>query len=382
MAPSHGSVHLAGFALAALALVGPASAAPAVGPHLELSVGIAGNYDSNLLQYSDDQLRLFEAGTRPDEFSIRTRDDFISNPYATLNLEQRRTGGRRRALRLHAEGNFHSKNGTADAHSMSIGWREGFGDGRRFAATYYLLPRYYLRQLFDPNAVVAFRGLSKYRRAEFKLQITTLAWTQRLRRNLSGSADYRYESRGYNREFEERSSGTHQVQGQLTQDRLPHRGSVNLGAGYRMSHAQAGSFVDLTSGSVTPLPDVSYHGLVSHLEGGVELARGRRWRLATSARYELESRVFTSDRATDRFHVGRKDIFNAGELDLRLGVGRHWSAVASGRTESNHARLGASSSTSTTGDSGSYRDHQAGLAIEWTGDVWRGGRGPAADEEQ
>lgn len=382
MTPSRGSVHLAGLALAAVALVGPVSAAPAAGPHLEMSVGIAGNYDNNLLQYSDDQLRLFEAGTRPDEFSIRTRDDFIANPYATLNLEQRRPGGRRRALRLHAEGNFHSKNGTADAHAMSIGWREGFGEGRRFAATYYLLPRYYLRQLFDPNAVVAFRGLSKYRRAEFKLQITTLGWTQRLRRNLTGNAEYRYEARGYNPEFEERSSATHQGQGQLTLGHLPRRGSVNLGAGYRVSHAQAGSFVDVATGNVTPLSDVSYHGLVSHLEGGAELARGRRWRLATSARYEFETRAFTSDRATDRFHFGRKDVLNAGELDVRLGVGHHWSAVASGRTEFNHARLGASSSTSTTGDSGSYRDYLAGLAIEWTGDVWRGGRGAAADEEQ
>ena len=359
----------------------PASAAPAAGSRLALTVGLAGNYDSNLLQYSDDQIRLFEGGTRPDEFSIRTRDDLGWNPYVTLGWEQRRGPGRRRSVRLHADGNFHAMNGTADTRSMSVGWRESFRGGRRLLLSYYRLPDYYLRQLFDPNAIVAYRGLSKYRRAQFTLQTGTAMWTQRIRPGLMGSLDYHYEDRRYNPEFEERSSGTNQYEGQLALDRLPRRGSVSASGGYRVSHARAGDFIVAATGAVTPLSDVSYHGLVSHLEASVEVARGRRWRLAATARYELETRDFTSTRPTDRFHFGRKDMLNAGELDLRLGVGRHWTVLGNGRTEFNLARLGNVPSTSPTGDSGSYRDHQAGLALEWNGDVWHGGRAQAAEEE-
>ena len=381
-------MRLRGFTAAAILVAGaltlhaPAGrAAPAYGPRLILATGIGAGYDSNLLQYSDEQLQLFESGTRPDEFSIQTRDDAVWTPFLALTLEQRRSGSRRRSLRLRGDGDFHAKNSTADYHSVGAVWREGLGGGRRLQLSYYLLPNYYLRQLFDATAIVPYRGLSKYRRAELRLQIAGANWSQRLGHSGVLSGDYRFEHRRYNPAFDERTSGTSQAVGQFVFDRLPHHGSVLVNAGYRTCNARAGDTIDPATGSPVLNADVGYHGLVTRLAGSTELARRRGLQLNATIAYELETRDFTSAVPTDRYHYRRKDLLNAGEAEVRLGLRRHWTIRGTGRTEFNRAKLGVALPATSSGDAGSYRESQAALAIEWSGNLWRGDRaGNSGDE--
>ena len=62
----------------------PRSSPGAQGRGIDFGVGISSTYDDNLIQYSDDQLVLFESGTKPDQFSIHSSDDVAWRPYVSL----------------------------------------------------------------------------------------------------------------------------------------------------------------------------------------------------------------------------------------------------------------------------------------------------------
>ena len=367
------------FAALAAVLTLAAVAAPAVhaarGQSLSLTAGLSSFYDDNFLQYSDGQLRDFDQSLHPDRYAIRTRDDLVVNPSLSLGWELDRGHGRRHALRLKGEGDFHDRNGNADFHSLSVGWREFWSRNRRLSASYYVLPRYYLRQLFDDDFVPAFPGLSKYRRADFSLQIASAAWTQRLTRSVLVDLGYQYEHRDYNHEFDERDSRLHQGQVGLHFVRLPRRGSLSLDGGYRVSRARA---EDADLAEPVPDPDVSFHGLNLGVGGRMEFARSGAWRLLGDLGYALETRTYDSNRPTDKYHFGRHDLLNAVEIGLRSAYRPHWSLRAYDRLEHNTATLGAAAPLSA--DAGSYHANQVGLALEWTGGLWT--QAGAAPEEE
>lgn len=367
--------------LAAIAIVAltpfAAPAFAARGQTLTLTTQWSSTYDNNLLQYSEDQIGVFESGTRPARFSIKTRDDVAFEPSVALGWELDQGHGRRHGLRIKGEGDFHDKNGTADHRSLSVGWRESFRGDRRFSAGYYLLPNYYLRQLLDED-LPATTLPSRYRRATFRLQIATAGWDQRLGRNTRLSLDYQFEGRRYNPEFAERTSKLHQGTAGLGWDRLPRHGSVELRGGYRKSRADA-SDGDEAPGAAPDDQDVSYHGVIAGLGGRVEFARHGQWRVLGDAGYEFEARDFDSDRAFDTTHNGRKDRLHVIELGLRAAYRPHWSARSFFRYERNRAAFSGATAPST--DPGSYSVRQVGLAIEWTGQLWSRSKGAAPGAE-
>ncbi len=334
---------------------------------LSLGTGVSTFYDGNILSYSDGQIAQFETGAQPTHFSIESTGDAVFNPSASLLWELDQGHGRRHSLRLRGEGDFHGRNATADFHSLSTSWRESFRRDRRLSLGYYILPKYYLRQLLDEDIPVA-PGVSRYRRATYRLQIGTAGWDQRLTRNTELSLDYRFEARTYNPDFKERTSGLHQGAVGLAWNRLPRRGGVSVRGGYRVSNAKA---VDGDSADVAGTPDdqdVSYHGFVAGLGGRMELARGQGWGLIGDLRYELETRDYASDRPFDTNHFGRSDVLNAVELGLRTEFRSHWSMRGFYRYENNRASLGSGVALST--DPASYAQDQVGLAVEWSGEIW------------
>ena len=370
---NRGGVFARAWPVATLALMPFAVPALAArGQSLTLTTRLSSYYDSNILQYSPDQITLFDGGTRPTHFSIKTRDDLVWNPSVALAWELDEGHGRRHALRLKGEGDFHDKNGTADFRSLSAGWRESFHGERRLSVGYYVLPEYYLRQLLDEDQPVG--PLTRYHRATFKLQIATAGWDQRLTRNTTLGLDYQYEGRTYNPRYRERTSKLHQGSAVLGWDRLPHRASVDLRGGYRVSNADA-SDGDEAPGAPPDDQDVSYHGLVADLGGRMEFARSDAWRLVGDLGYELETRAFESDRTFDTSHHGRKDVLNAVEFGMRALYRPHWSVRGFYRYEHNHASFGAA--TAPTTDPGSYNVHQVGVAVEWSGEIWTRARSVA-----
>ena len=349
---------------AALALLITVPAANgATGQRLDLGVGLTTAYDSNLLQYSNAQIDQFESGSHPDRFSIETRDDLAWSPELSLAWELDSGRGRRHLVRVRGSGEFHQKDATADFRAVSLTWRESFRGGRRLTLAAYALPSFYLRQLFDPDAVPAFSGLSRYRRAQFGLDIASASYRQALPGPLEIEAGYQYERRRYVAGFRERDSGTHQAE--LAVGVSKARAALEGRALYRDANAKAEDG-DGTAGDDV---DVGYHGPGGGITGRIEFARRGRMRLAGDLALEGERRRFDSNRALDPFHRDRTDVRFAVESGLRIRLVRRAQARAFWRYETNDARLGARASASN--DAGSYREHRVGLAFDATLTLWR-----------
>jgi hypothetical protein len=351
----------------ALALaVGP-RVAGAQGQSLNVGAGLTTLHDDNILHYSNAQLQDFDSGLDPARFAIASTGDVVFNPLLALRWELDQGHGRRHAVRLKGEGEFHARDGNADFRSLSAGWRESFRRGRQLSIGYYILPHYYLRQLYDEDWL-AVPASVRYRRAQFDLQIASAGWSQRAGRDRSLELAYQFERRRYGVDFRERDSGTHQGTLGFGWRRLPRQGAIDLHGGYRVSYAK-GSDGDDPPGVVPDDADLSYHGMMGSAGGHLDLAAGDHWRLVGDVGYEIETRTYDSDRATDKYHLGRDDLFNAVELGLRTVVRPHWSLRAFYRLENDAAHLGSAAPLSS--DVGSYRSNQVGLAIGWAGDVWR-----------
>lgn len=364
-----GAPHAAAAAVlaAALALAAGPPVAGAQGQSLNVSAGLTTLHDDNILHYSDAQLQDFDSGLNPSRFAIESTGDVLFNPLLALRWELDRGHGRRHALRLKGEGDFHGRDGNADFRSLSAGWRESFRRGRQLSVGYYLLPHYYLRQLYDEDSP-AVLAADRYRRAQFDLQIASAGWSQRAGRDRSLGLAYQFERRRYDAEFRERDSGTHQGTLAFGWRRLPRQGAIDLRGGYRVSHAE-GSDGDDLPGVVPDDADLSYHGVMGGAGGHVDLAAGGQWRLVGDLGYEIETRTYDSDRTADKYHFGRDDLLHAVELGMRAVVRSYWSLRAFYRLENNAAHLGSPAPLSS--DVGSYRSNQAGLEIGWAGDMWR-----------
>jgi hypothetical protein len=357
--------------LGALLVAALAPRAGAVRGHsLDLALGLTSLYDNNILQYSNAQISLFESGLEPERFSLQTRDDGVYSPYSVLDWDWDRGRGRHHELRFRWSGSFHQENSTADNRQWSASWRESFRRIGRLSLTWYSLQDYYLRQLHDEDARPVYAGLTRHRRAELDLHIGSVAWQVPVKRSARLGLEYQYEKRRYNPDFRERDSQVHQGQADLEWRRLPRRGNFDVLAGYRHSHAR-GEDGDEISGATPDDIDTSYHGFLAGVNGGFELWRGGRGRLGADLAYGLETRKFDSTRPLDKFHYKRDDVLNAFEVGLRSAYRPHWSARGFYRFETNHTKLGAIV-TSTT-EAGSYHDHQVGMALEWSGTLWRQG---------
>jgi len=332
---------------------------------LRLDLGIGSNYDDNILSLADHQIRDFESGLHPLRYSIHSVGDGVAEPSIALTWELDQGRGRSHALRLRGGGRYHFRNGTADDAEFSVRWTESFRRGRRLSVGYYRLNDYYFRQLRDED-LPALLGDLRYRRVSFDLQIVSGTWQQRLGRGKQVSLAYQHEKRDYVPEFRERTSGTHQGEIGLTWTRLPRRGRVELLAGYRDSNAEGVDGDEV--GGVRDDDDLSYHGFEGGLAGRMEFRRVGSWRWGGDLAYELGTRAYDSPLVTDRYHYGRHDVANAGEVGLRLGYRPHWTLRAWYRLEHNVATLGTSAPPGS--DSGSYHVNQVGLAVSWSGAIW------------
>jgi hypothetical protein len=365
-----------GLALVGL-IVGAPGAWAAAGQSLGLAVGLSTWYDSNLLQYSDPQLRELDAWdpvSQPGRFAIESHDDVTFNPSLALTWEGDEGHGRRHSVRLKGDGDYHARNRTVDFRSAGLTWRESFAGGQRLALRGYLLPAYYLRQLHVTGTGFA-PGV--YERAQFDLAVGEAAWTQSLRRGTQLGFGYQFERRSYTPFFAERTSGTHQGELTLGFTRLPHRAALELLGGYRKSLADGRN---LSAGALLSTADVSYHGWQGGLSGRTEFSRRAGLRTGADLAYRLEQRSYDAERPQDTSHFGRRDLKHTIEAGLRAQLRSHWTLRGFDRFESNDARYGGA--VTLASDPGSYRQNLVGAEIVWSGDLWARARGAAPPDDE
>ncbi len=329
-----------------------------------IGAGLSAFYDDNVIQYSGDQIALFESGLNPERFSIESVGDAMWRSSLSLGFENRARDGRGFDLSLRGRGEFHNKDKTADFRSLSAEWKQSFSRRSALSLRAYYLPHFYLRQLFDDDAPAV---PTHYRRAEFALTLGSLGWRQRITRGTWAGFSYQYEHRGYNPEFTERTSNTQQAVAEVTWTRRPGRGSFGLHGGYRRADAKA-SDGDEAPGVAPDDADIGYQGLLAGVDGRLEIARRGKSRVGASLGYELGSRDYTSGVLSDAYHLGRNDIDHSIQAVIRWSR-PHWAVQGFYGYDRDIAHLGAAAPP--TSDVGSYTENRVGLSLEWSGVLWR-----------
>lgn len=334
---------------------------------LRLGLGLGVMHDDNILEYSDGQIRTFEAGTHPDRYSIETIDDVVWEPTVSLAYTKDRGTRRGRMIRLRWSGSFHATNQTADYGAASVTWRESFSKGRAISLGVYELPNYYLRQLRDEDIPLG-GGVSRYRRASFDLTIGSVEWRQRVAQRTTLTLDYQYERRVYNEDFRERDSDTHVVG--LGCDWSPKKKPFSLAgsAAYRSSRA-AGEDGDEVAGAPPDDADISYNGLVLSAGTRVDLAQGRSGRLEGEIGSGVSTRNYTTDRVYDTSHYQRDDLLFNMTVGLRWNPRGPFSLRGFYEHENNKATF--SSPTPPTSDPSSYTANMIGMSIDWGRSLWQ-----------
>ena len=356
--------------LALLLLTIPALPASSTASEQSLSLlaAMSSAYNNNFLEYSDNQLNTFTAGTHPLRFAVRSTDDASFSPGVSLTWEQDPGGGRRHALRAHWDGDFHGRNAGADRRSYSGRWTESFAGGRRVALGYARLDHYYVRQLRDED-LSPLLGDARWQRAEFDQDAVSASWREPLGKQANLGLAYRYEQRDYVPAFVERSDKANQAEVSMGWSELPHRGELELSGGYRNSKAE-GTDGDAITGDDD---DVSYHGLLGAVTGRMRLSRSGSVRWTGDLGLNVATRAYDSTRppAVDPFHAGRNDTLVGFEAGVHAAW-RRWDARGWFRIENNTANLGTGASP--ISDSGSYHENQFGLDLSWSGAIWKSGK--------
>ena len=362
-----------GFALLTLSLIAPWSAPAAGSQRLRTNVGLTSYYTDNLIQYSDEQIRQFDAGTAPTHFSIGSVGDGVWRPTLSLTWETDRPHGGGREIRLRGSGEFHGNDKTADFRSVSLAWRESFGSGRQLSVSGSYIPSYYLRQLFDED-VPSGDGTS-YRRAEFSLLIGSVGWRQRLARRLRAEVTYQFEHRGYTGDFPERTSNTHQGEAGVEWSR---RGGtrLELHGGYRKSIAKA----DDSDAIPDDDANIGYHGLLAGTGGRVTVLNQPRFRAGLYGAYEIATRSYDSDLPGDVSHYGRDDTRQTVEVGLRGEPGARLTARGFFRRERNRAGFPPGGGAAL--NPADYDENQIGVALDWSAVLWRSGSDVDGTAEQ
>lgn len=364
----------AGLALLALALLAPSFARAAESQRLRMNVGLSSYYTDNLLQYSDEQIRQFDAGSTPTHYSIESVDDGVWRPSLSLTWEADRARGHGREIRLRGSGEFHGSDKTADFHGASLAWRESFGTGRRLSLLGSYIPSYYLRQLFDEDVPPG--GGSQYRRAEFSLFVGSIGWRQPITRRVRAEVTYQFEHRGYNDDFPERTSNTHQGEAGVEWSRR--RGNrLEVHGGYRKSIAKADDSDAISNDDA----NVGYHGLLAGVGGTATLLDQPRLRAGLYGSFEFATRSYDSDLPGDVSHYGRDDARQKFEVGLRGGPSARLTARGFFRHEKNRADFPAGGGA--TLNPTDYDESQIGVALDWSATLWRSGGdagGPVEEE--
>ena len=331
---------------------------------LVLALGLQSVYDDNILQYSDGQIQLFESGTRPQRYSIESTDDGVFSPSASLTYEHERAHHRTSRVRARMSWDVHAKNSTADDHAGSLSWREDFGARRSLSLAVYRLPRYYLRQLFDEDAVNPYPGMTKYRRAEFDLTTGSATWRERLGSRGWAVVNYTYERRDYNEAFTERTSNTNAVGLGYEWNSKRNAAGFAFNGGYRDSRARAEDGDSIPNDD----EDVSYRGAILGAGGRMTIARGSLGRLSADVAYEYRTRDYTSEVPNDPNHNGRNDHLHNIAGGLRLATPARLTVHGFYEYETNSASY--SGPILPTSDSSSYTQGRVGLDIDWSAILW------------
>lgn len=180
-----------------------------LGGALRLETGADVAYDSNVFEYSKDDIEELEAYSNTDRFKgTRSISDIVTNMYGIVRFEKDIFDIGSTVFSLKVEGNIYTKNDDKSYEKYEASIKQRFGENNLIKAGYRFLPEYFIRTLYDPDLPA---GTDRYKKADFRSDTVYAKYWHRLNDDLSFWLRYSFENKEYNDFFKERDTQSHRV---------------------------------------------------------------------------------------------------------------------------------------------------------------------------
>lgn len=269
-------------------------------------------YDTNVFNYSRDDIDEFEANTNPDKFNrVKSIDDFIISPAFGLIFSDKLFNHTFR-LNLEAEPHFFTQNKIKDYESYRLNVNQYLSKGEYLEFRYQHIPDYFLKNLLD-------RDLNEFRKAAFDVNLYSFGYRRPLNKNLDARLRYLYEVNDYNENFEEYDMRSNAVNLALWH-KLKSYFTTEIDFEFERADAK-GNLVS----TARIESDTSYDKYELGLRENLQAAE----RINLYLWYIFSFRKYTTDNplTDDPFHIDRQDKIQRAGLGLTCGLSKNTQAT-------------------------------------------------------
>lgn len=153
-------------------------------------------YDTNVFNYSRDDIDGFNSNTNPEKFNrIKSVDDFIISQRLGVGFKDKLFNHTFRAD-LEAKAHFFMQNKIKDYQSYRLNLRQYLNRNEYLEFGLSNIPDYFLKNLLD-------RDLNEFRKATFEVNRYSLGYRRPINETMDARIRYLYEVNDYNENFEE-----------------------------------------------------------------------------------------------------------------------------------------------------------------------------------
>lgn len=270
-----------------------------------LEAGIQAGYDTNVFNYSRDDVDEFNSYTNPEKFNrVKSVDDFIISPELGIVFTDKLFNHTFR-LRLEAQPHSFLRNKVKDYESYRLDARQYLSKDEYLEFRYQHIPDYFLRNLLD-------RDLGEFRRAAFDARLFSFGYRRPLAKTLDARIRYAYEINDYNENFEE-----YDMASQAVNFTFWHRPNDYLETQVHLEFERASAKGDIES-SARIESDTTYDKYEIGLRENLQLTK----KIDIFARYIFSYRKYLTDNslAQDPFHRDRQDKIHRVGLGLNFKI--------------------------------------------------------------
>ncbi len=180
---------------------------PKVSRMFVLDAGLDIRYDDNVINYSDDDLDLYEDGAKVSKFSIKSEDDFILVPRVEPQIRGKFIGKRSAWLKLAFQYYFYSQNDVKRYYKLGLSGRHYISRTAYAEAEYSYIPTYYYRNEFFRDGF----GNNAYMEADFSKHYLKFGLGMNVVRSIKTKVLYGYQNKSYNQAFSERDLAVNRI---------------------------------------------------------------------------------------------------------------------------------------------------------------------------
>lgn len=255
-------------------------------------------YDSNVFNYSRDDIEEFESYDNPNKFNqIKEVDDFITSTTIGPRFKDKFLG-HTLLIDIEVEPHFYSRNKIKDYESYRVELKQYLKKGEYLEFDYNFIPKFFLKNLWD-------RDFNEYRKGSFDKSLYSLGYKKPLNTFLDVGIKYIYEENNYNGNFDEYDSSSNAVNLSIW-----HRINDYLRSKFYFEFEGVDAVGDMGDTARIEL-DPSYDKYEAGYRETVKLTK----RTDFYAQYVMSYRDYTTDNALsdDPYHTDRQDkIQNIG----------------------------------------------------------------------